>query len=331
VTAGATVNATPEPATVVVQTRVKPGRDEAFAALQHHIRESVRRAPGFLSHQLLPPEPPAQEDWVIIERFSSRDQARAWLASAERADALAGIDDLLAGDQAVSIIDSPGPVSRTATAVILTTVEPGHDAAFPRWNAEITAAQSRQPGYVGATLQAPVEGVQEQWVTMVTFDSGDSLDAWLASEERAALLAKSEGIFHDTQTRRVESGFSGWFDFQRGAGSAAPPAWKFNYLILVGLYPIVMVEILFLNNKLDWMNLAFGNLIGNLFSVAVLGWPVVAILSKLMGWWIQPAPDAPRSVDLKGAVVMVVALAALVCAFYFIVKYVGSDAKVLTI
>ena len=166
---------------------------------------------------------------------------------------------------------------------------------------------------------------------MVTFDSSAHLDAWLGSEERSAFLAKSDGVFRDTQTRRVESGFSGWFDFQRAEGAAAPPAWKFNYLILVGLYPIVMLEILFLNNKLDWMNLAFSNLIGNIFSVALLGWPVTAILSKLMGWWIQPRPDAPRSVDLRGAVVMLVTLAALVFGFFFVVKYVGFDAKILKI
>ena len=319
------------PVTVVIQTRVKPGQTEEFLALQHRIRAVVERTPGFLSHQLLPPEPPAQEDWVIIERFESREHARAWLASAERAEGLIPIECLLVGDQAVSIIDSPGSVSRTATAVILTTVEPGHEEAFERWHAEIAAVQSHQPGYVGITLQAPVEGVQDQWVTMVTFDSDATLDRWLGSDERAALLAKSEGVFYDTQTRRVESGFSGWFDFRRSQGPGAPPAWKFNYLILVGLYPIVMLEILFLNNKLDWMNLAFGNLIGNIFSVAILGWPVVAILSKLMGWWIQPAPGTPRSVDLKGVVVMLFALAVMVCGFYFIVRYVGSDAKILTI
>ncbi len=268
---------------------------------------------------------------MVIERFETRELARTWLASDQRTEALKGLDELLVGDQAVSVLDSPSPVSRMATAVILTSVEPGQEGAFQRWNAEITAAQSRQPGYVGATLQPPVDNVQDQWVTMVAFDSDVHLDAWLDSGERAALLAKSEGMFRDTQTRRVESGFSGWFDFQRPEGSSAPPAWKFNYLILVGLYPIVMLEILFLNPKIDWMNLAFGNLIGNVLSVALLGWPVVAILSKLMGWWIQPAPDAPRTVDLKGAFLMIVALAVLVCSFYFIVKYVGPDAKVLKI
>lgn len=319
------------PATVVIQTRVKPGRDEEFAALQQRMRAVVQRAPGFLSHQVLPAEPPGQEDWVIIERFESRDRARAWLTSTDRDHVLNEIGDLLVGDQAVSIVDSPGPAEKTSTAVILTTVEPGHEDAFRQWNAEITSVQSRQPGYVGATLQAPVGGVQEQWVTMVAFDSEAHLDAWLGSEARAALLARSEGLFHDTQLRRVESGFSGWFDFQRPEGGGPPPAWKFNYLILIGLYPIVMLEILFLNNKIAWMNLAFGNLIGNVLSVAILGWPVVAILSKWMGWWIQPAPGASRWTDLRGAIVMIAALAVLVAAFYLIVNYVGFDAKVTTI
>jgi hypothetical protein len=32
-----------------------------------------------------------------------------------------------------------------------------------------------------------------------------------------------------------------------------------------------------------------------------LGRPVLAILGKLMGWWIQPAPGSSRWTDLKGA------------------------------
>jgi uncharacterized protein len=319
------------PVTVVIQARVKSGRDDEFAGRQNHFRAVAQRAGGCISHQILPPEPPAQQDWVIIERFETGVDARAWLASPERSEALAGIVDLLEGDQTISLLDSGGSAPRSSTAVILTMVEPGQDEAFQRWNSEITAAQAKWPGYVGATLQPPVTGVQDQWVTMVTFDSSTDLDAWLASDERAALLAKSDGVFRDTQTRRMETGFSGWFDFERAEGTAAPPAWKFNYLILVGLYPIVMLEILFLNDKLDWMNLAFANLIGIVFSVAFLGWPVTTVLSRLMSWWIEPPPDASRSVDLKGAVVLLVALAALVCGFFFIVRYVGFDAKILTV
>jgi antibiotic biosynthesis monooxygenase (ABM) superfamily enzyme len=119
---------------------------------------------------------------------------------------------------------------------------------------------------------------------MVTFDSDDHLEAWLGSEDRAALIAQSEGIARDTAMRWVRSGFKGWFDIARPAGVEQPAPWKFTWPILVGLYPIVMLEILFMNNKLACMDLAFSNLIGNTLSVALLGWPVVAVLTKLMGW-----------------------------------------------
>jgi uncharacterized protein len=316
-------------ATIVIQTRVRPGTEEAFAAWQQRMSELVARAPGFRAHGFTPPDPPVQLDWVIMERFSSRATARAWLDSPERQAQLTQIADLIDGDQSISIIDeAPATRSRATTAVILTTVEADKADRFRAWHKEAVRAADRWPGHLGTTLQAPVPGVQDQWVTMVTFDSDEHLAAWMGSDDRRALLERGGEIFRDTATRRAQAGFDQWFEFKRAGGAAQPPPWKFNYLILVGLYPIVMLEILFLNNKLDWMQLSLGNLIGNVLSVALLGWPVVAILGKLMGWWIQPAPGASRWTDLKGALVMLLALAVLVAVFYVVVKNVGFDAKV---
>lgn len=317
-------------ATVVIQARARPGQDEEFAAWQQRMANLASRAEGFISNQVMPPAPPEQEDWVIIERFESRRQARSWLDSPQRAEEVARAADLMDSDQEISVIDELGaPAERSSTAVIFTEVEPGSEEGFRRWDDEIAAAQARWPGYVGSTLQAPVEDVQDQWLTMVTFDSEAHLEAWLGSDERAALLKEEEGMAHDTATRRVRSGFEGWFDFRRAGGPGRPAPWKLNLVILVGLYPIVMPEILYLNNKLAWMNLAFSNLIGNVLSVAFLGWPVLAVLTKLMGWWIQPDPRASRSTDLKGALVLSTGLAVLVGVFYLLVTYVGFSSKVL--
>lgn len=318
-------------ATIVIQTRVNPGSEEPFAAWQEHMARTVARAPGCVSYELIRPDPPIQQDWVVVERFVSREAARGWLNSPERAEAMKPAEGLLAGDQAISVIDElgPAPLPTKSTSVILTAVEPGGEQAFRDWNAKITAAQSAWPGYVGCALQPPVEGVQDQWVTVVTFESDEHLEAWLGSDDRAALIAESKAFASDTAMRRVHSGFEGWFDIARPAGVGQPAPWKFNWLILAGLYPIVMLEILFMNDKLAWMNLAFSNLIGNTLSVALLGWPVVAVLTKLMGWWLQPSPTAPKSTDLKGAVVMALAMAALVGIFYMIVTYVGFSSKVL--
>jgi len=318
-------------ATLVTQTKIRSGRDKEFAAWQRRISVLVSEAPGFVSQEVIPADPPLQPDWTIIQRFASRDDASDWLASETRSTMLEEVSDLLEGDDAISVMEQAARSRKGSTAVIRATVASGREDAYRRWQAEIQSAQAKMPGFVGCAVQEPIAGVQDKWVTLLAFDSPEHLDAWLESDARAGLIRKAEGVVDADEVRRVESGFEGWFDFDRPAGVTAPPAWKFNYLILVGLYPIVMLEILFLNNKLDWMNLAFGNLIGNIFSVGILGWPVVAILGKAMGWWIQPAPGASKWNDLKGALVMVCALAVIVAGFYFIVKYVGFDAKILKI
>jgi hypothetical protein len=49
-------------------------------------------------------------------------------------------EGLLAGDQAISVIDELGPPPRStkSTSVILTEVEPGAEQAFREWNARIS-------------------------------------------------------------------------------------------------------------------------------------------------------------------------------------------------
>ncbi|MGB3184617.1 MAG: hypothetical protein WBB15_02000 [Ornithinimicrobium sp.] len=165
-------------------------------------------------------------------------------------------------------------------------------------------------------------------MTVVTFDSAAHLHAWRRSEQRADLISQSKGFAHDSGTCVIESGFEGWFDLQRSPDAKPPPPWKFNYLILVGLYPIVMIEILYLNNKLLWMNVAFSNLIGNILSVALLGWPVLAILSKSMRWWLQPGSNASRWTDIKGALVMIAVLGVLVALFYVLALAFGFSSEV---
>jgi antibiotic biosynthesis monooxygenase (ABM) superfamily enzyme len=315
-------------ATLVTQTKIRSGREEEFAEWQRRMSALVSEAPGFVSQEVIPADPPLQADWTIIQRFASRGDASNWLRSETRAAMLEEAGDLLEGDDAISVMDQPAQSHKGNTAVIRTSVAPGQEEAYRRWQKQIQAAQAKMPGFVGCAVQEPIAGVQDKWVTLLAFDSAEHLDAWLSSDSRAGLIRKAEGVVQADEVRQVGSGFEGWFDFDRPTGANAPPAWKFNYLILLGLYPIVMLEILYLSPKLEWMNVAFGNLIGNIFSVGFLGWPVVAILGKVMGWWLQPAPGASKWTDLTGALLVIGVLAILVVAFYFIVTNVGGAAPV---
>ena len=67
--------------TIVTQTRVRPESSEAFARWQEETSAAVAAFPGFIKQTVMPPSPPAQVDWVILQRFAGTEAAVAWLNS----------------------------------------------------------------------------------------------------------------------------------------------------------------------------------------------------------------------------------------------------------
>ena len=60
-----------EPVTIVTQTRVRHQAAEAFARWQEGTSKVIAGFAGFLEQTVMPPSPPQQVDWVILQRFSS--------------------------------------------------------------------------------------------------------------------------------------------------------------------------------------------------------------------------------------------------------------------
>jgi antibiotic biosynthesis monooxygenase (ABM) superfamily enzyme len=60
-------------ATIVVQTRVRQETEAAFAAWQVETGRIVAEFPGFVEQTVMQPSPPAQVDWVILQRFVSKE------------------------------------------------------------------------------------------------------------------------------------------------------------------------------------------------------------------------------------------------------------------
>jgi len=106
---------------LVTQTRVAPGHEAEFARWQQQLSDVVTQAPGFLEQTIIPPSPPAQVDWAIVQRFASAEAARAWLQSDQRLQLLSTIQPLLVGQDDVHLFeDGTGP--RLAAPVTAVTV-----------------------------------------------------------------------------------------------------------------------------------------------------------------------------------------------------------------
>ena len=296
---------------IVTQTCVRPGRGEDFARWQGQTSDLVAAFPGFVEQRLLPPNPPLQVDWVILQRFATMEDAQRWLASAERQKRIEGAAPMLVGRDDVHIVrdDEGGVRTAPVSAVISTRVRPGKETEYRAWERKIAAAQSKAPGLQGYRFEPPVPGVQEDYVAILRFDSQENLQAWLESPVRKKLVEEAAPLTEEFHARIASSGFEQWFRNEQGP-SRGPSVWKMDMIVLLLLYPIVFLWGVWVGTPLlqnAWnVPWAVNLFIGNIFSVLLTGFMVPWVANR-MGWWIFPKANRLQA-NLMGA--------ALICAIY---------------
>jgi antibiotic biosynthesis monooxygenase (ABM) superfamily enzyme len=303
--------------TIVTQTRVLPGKEEAFAEWQRGMSEAIAKHAGFLQQTLIPPSPPTQQDWVILQRFTDSEAATAWLSSVTRLERVTQVQPLLANPDDVHLVQDsgagvlPAPVS----AVIATRIKPGTEAAFRAWEQKIASVQSKAKGFQGYRFEPPVHGVQEDWLAILRFDSEANLQAWLDSPERQKLLEEAAPLIDEFHARIARTGFDQWFP--SSAGQTAP-AWKQNMLVLLMLYPVVALFGVFVQTPylLRWAGLPFMTalFLGNIVSVTLTSY-LVPWISTRLSWWLQPGGANRRKLDLAGTGLVVFLYALMVAVF----------------
>lgn len=303
--------------TIVTQTRVRDGGTDAFAKFQATISAAVAEQPGFIEQSVLPPDPPTQVDWVILQRFLTSDDAIAWLRSERRRALLAEIQPVLAGLDDVHLVRdvATGALPSPVAAVITTRVRSGREEEYRAWEQRIAAAQARYPGFQGYRFEPPIPGVQENYVAVLRFESEETLQGWMDSPERHRLLEQAKALTDHVHARIVRSGFSQWFPDT----PTQAPAWKMNMLVLLLLYPVVFLFGLWVQTPvlMRGMGLPFwlALFIGNVASVLILNY-LVPWASTGFRWWLSPAPSRSRRNDWVGA--------GLIVGFYFVFLLVFS-------
>jgi uncharacterized protein len=306
--------------TVVTQTRVRPESADAFARWQDETSQVVARFPGFIKQTVMPPSPPAQVDWVILQRFASSEAAVAWLHSEQRLKRIEGAAPMLLGRDDIHMVNDggtgvlPSPVS----AVISTRIKPGQESAYRAWEQRIAAAQSKAPGFQGYRFEPPVPGVQDHYLAIVRFDTEANLQAWLDSPERQALLHDATAFTEEFHARIVRTGFDQWFQIPAG-GAAPAAAWKMNMIVLLMLYPVVFlfgyfVQTPYLTGRAG-LHFAIALFISNVVSVLLLNY-LVPWTGTRFNWWLQPTGPHRRRVEVAGTALIVALYAVLVVTFW---------------
>jgi uncharacterized protein len=306
---------------IVTQTCVQPQSDDAFARWQGETSKVIAGFPGFIEQRLMPPNPPLQVDWVILQRFDSLDHAKQWLGSSERQIRIEGATPMLVGRDDVHIVRDDASAARTApvSAVISTRVKPGMEAEYRKWEQKIAAAQSKAAGLQGYRFEPAVPGVQEDCVAILRFDNEANLQAWLNSPQRQALIEEAAPLTEEFHTRMAQSGFEQWFRDATPAGAPPPAAWKMNMIVLLTLYPVVFLWGLLVGTpiliKALHLDFPLALFIGNAFSVILTSYLVPWTANRL-GWWLNPPKEKRVRVNLRGAGLLLLGYAGMILVFW---------------
>jgi hypothetical protein len=308
---------------LVVQRRVADESFAAFTRWQAKVSEELRGVPGFLRQELVPPAPPHQLDWLVIQRFETLAAARGWLESAARAQLLAEIRGDKIGPEDVHLLpDTGGEHDAAVSAVFTYTIDPADRAEFEAWQRRIQDAETAFTGFLRHKIEAPSPGLHDDWVVIVSYATDADLDRWLVSPERKAVLAEGQHFIERMQYRRTSYGFGFWFREGEAAGRDRFAILRGNLIVLLVLYPVVASWNLVLAGPIAALGVPpwLGLFIGNLFASQLLGWWAVPMAARRFRWWL--APTAGRWSRLAGYAV-VMALYALAMALYAALLSIG--------
>lgn len=317
---------TPNVATAVTTVQIRQGEEGAFARWLTELNKIVATFPGYVSAIVIPPAPPAQQDWVMVQRFQTLEQLRSWLDSDARRSLLDKSTSLLADEGTTNVVEgantelSPNDM---VTEIITVNVKPGMEEAYRLWVDRIHQVETRFPGYQGLQLQPPIPGLQDHWVSLLRFDTAEHLNAWLESDARRAALQEVEP-FIDRREQQVATAFSGWFTFGDAPGQV-PPNWKQGMIVLLVLFPVVMPTLLFLDPLLlPSLGKVVATFVENALSVAALTWVLTPLANRAFKWWLLPGPDGSPRVEASGMALVIGGYALSIAVFYVLASLQGA-------
>ncbi len=277
------------PSTLLVSARVLPGRETAFAQWQGRWQTALLASGDAVSAELWPSAPPDQQEVVSVARFRTIDALKQWRRGETNRKLVEEATPLVQGGVIMQLVGQAAAeysITQGASVVIVSQIKPGKEAAYRAWADRMQKMQSTFTGFLGSFVQPPRQG-ENDWTTILRFDSATNLERWLKSDERARMVKEGDELIGGFVAQRVDASFPGWIPNDPATG-AQPGMWKTACLVLLTLFPVIMLELRYLNPQLEHLNPALRTFIGNTISVALTTWPLMPLAIVGFHAWLYP-------------------------------------------
>lgn len=182
--------------------------------------------------------------------------------------------------------DSSAPV----TVQIRRTVRAGREDEYEAWLHDLIDRAADLPGYLGTDVHRPAPGRRE-YLSVVRFDSIESLERFERSDLRRDALAEVEPLVEGDAVWRRLTGLEFWFSAPPGVVTPQPVRWRMAALIGLIVYVLVLtigqLAVAVLPGVAPWLRLALVIAI----EITIMTYLLLPWLTRRLARWIYPRTD----------------------------------------
>jgi len=177
------------------------------------------------------------------------------------------------------------------TLVISEVVEPNRIQEYEAWTKGINQAASQFDGFLGVEIIRPRDHDYPEYVVIVKFDNYVHFRAWIASPLYRRWMEKSHHLISARSHQHQPNGMELWFTLPRHATPKQAEAAYYKKVILgvLSVYPLILLANLLLNPVLKALPPLLSLLISVTFVSALLTYPVMPWLTKVLSFWLYPS------------------------------------------
>lgn len=183
-----------------------------------------------------------------------------------------------------------------AVLVLEHTIKKGYESRYEMWLADVFEATKDTPGFVGREILPP-DGPDRPYRTVVRFQTGNHLYAWLDSTDRTEFVSGISDILESGDRMSVKTGSDLWM-----SKSKTPGRYKLFLVTILVIFPVTqIVPKLFepiLSTTPVLKNTFVTSLILNIVVVALMSFMIMPQMTHWLRRWLFRSSSDKEDPDL---------------------------------